>query len=155
MIQQLRIDCWLNALWRFYYFTICQVEFEEARKDLQAEVDKGISIDQLRKKILKGNIESKVSKQLKNKKYFSVERIQRKKRDIIQLLSKHKHTLTEEKVEVAPKQPTVLDLFTKFLHEKDGCEVLSRKLFKFGDKEILVRILDRYSLCSPTSLPPC
>jgi len=104
----------------------------------------GISIDQLRQKILKGNIESKVSKQLKNKKYFSVERIQRKKRDIMQLLSKHKHTVMEEKVEVAPKQPTVLDLFlfTKSLHEKDGCEVLSRKLFKFGDKEILVRILD-------------
>ncbi|AQK82749.1 alpha-glucan water dikinase 1 chloroplastic isoform X1 [Zea mays] len=113
------------------------VEFEEARKELQAEVDKGISIDQLRQKILKGNIESKVSKQLKNKKYFSVERIQRKKRDITQLLSKHKHTLVEDKVEVVPKQPTVLDLFTKSLHEKDGCEVLSRKLFKFGDKEIL------------------
>ncbi|XP_021304642.1 alpha-glucan water dikinase, chloroplastic isoform X2 [Sorghum bicolor] len=113
------------------------VELEEARKELQAEVDKGISIDQLRQKILKGNIESKVSKQLKNKKYFSVERIQRKKRDIMQLLSKHKHTVMEEKVEVAPKQPTVLDLFTKSLHEKDGCEVLSRKLFKFGDKEIL------------------
>lgn len=136
------------------YFTICQVEFEEARKELQAEVDKGISIDQLRQKILKGNIESKVSKQLKNKKYFSVERIQRKKRDITQLLSKHKHTVMEDKVEVVPKQPTVLDLFTESLHEKDGCEVLSRKLFKFGDKEILVRILDRYPLHFPPLLPP-
>ncbi|CAN6164009.1 unnamed protein product [Urochloa humidicola] len=112
------------------------VEFEEARKELQAEVDKGISIDQLRKKILKGNIESKVSKQLKNKKYFSVERIQRKKRDIMQLLTKHKHTVIEEQVEVSAKQPTVLDLFTKSL-EKDGCEVINRKLFKFGGKEIL------------------
>ncbi|CAL5038507.1 unnamed protein product [Urochloa decumbens] len=112
------------------------VEFEEARKELQAEVDKGISVDQLRKKILKGNIESKVSKQLKNKKYFSVERIQRKKRDIMQLLTKHKHSFIEEHVEVAPKQPTVLDLFTKSL-EKDDCEVINRKLFKFGGKEIL------------------
>jgi hypothetical protein len=34
----------------------------------------------------------------------------------------------------------LLDLFTKSLHEKDGYEVLSRKVFKFGDKEILVRI---------------
>lgn len=113
------------------------VEFEEARKELQAELDKGISIDQLRKKILKTDIERKVSKQLKNKKYFSLERIQRKKRDILQLLNKHKHTVIEEKVETAPKQPTVLDLFTKSLQEKDDCEVLSRKLFKFGDKEIL------------------
>ncbi|WVZ77602.1 hypothetical protein U9M48_025453 [Paspalum notatum var. saurae] len=113
------------------------VEFEEARKELQAELDKGISIDQLKKKILKGNIESKVSKQLKNKKYFTVERIQRKKRDIMQLLTKHKHTVIEEQVEVSPKQPTVLDLFTKSLQETDGCEVLSRKLFKFSSKEIL------------------
>ncbi|KAL6639875.1 hypothetical protein ACP70R_022470 [Stipagrostis hirtigluma subsp. patula] len=113
------------------------VEFEEARKELQAELDKGISVDQLRKKMLKGNIESKVSKQLKNKKYFSVERIQRKQRDVMQLLTKHKHTFTEYQVEIAPKKPTILDLFTKSLQEKDGCEVLSRKLFKFGDNEIL------------------
>ena len=103
-------------------------------------MDKGTSIDQLRKKILKGNIESKVSKQLKNKKYFSVERIQRKKRDIMQILSKHKHTVIEEQAEVAPKQLTVLDLFTNSL-QKDGFEVLSKKLFKFGDKQILVRII--------------
>ena len=104
-------------------------------------MDKGTSIDQLRKKILKGNIESKVSKQLKNKKYFSVERIQRKKRDIMQILSKHKHTVIEEQAEVAPKQLTVLDLLTNSLQKKDGCEVLSKKLFKFGDKQILVRII--------------
>jgi len=103
-------------------------------------VDKGISIDQLRKKILKGNIESKVSKQLKNKNYFSLERIQRKKRDIMQILIKHKHTVIEEQAEVAPKQLTVLDLFTNSL-QKDGFEVLSKKLFKFGDKQILVRII--------------
>ncbi|XP_040380962.1 alpha-glucan water dikinase, chloroplastic [Oryza brachyantha] len=112
------------------------VEFEEARKELQAELDKGTSIEQLRKKILKGNIETKVSKQLKNKKYFSVERIQRKQRDVMQLLNKHKPTIMEVQVE-APKQPTVLDLFTKSLQEQDSCEVLNRKLFKFGDKEIL------------------
>uniref|UniRef100_A0A0E0AA27 alpha-glucan, water dikinase n=1 Tax=Oryza glumipatula TaxID=40148 RepID=A0A0E0AA27_9ORYZ len=112
------------------------VEFEEARKELQSELDKGTSVEQLRNKILKGNIETKVSKQLKDKKYFSVERIQRKKRDIVQLLKKHKPTVMEAQVET-PKQPTVLDLFTKSLQEQDNCEVLSRKLFKFGDKEIL------------------
>ncbi|KQK18353.1 alpha-glucan water dikinase, chloroplastic isoform X1 [Brachypodium distachyon] len=113
------------------------VEFEEARKELQAELDKGASIDQLRKKILKGNLEKKVSKQLENKKYFSVERIQRRNKDIMQLLNKHKPVITEEQVKAAPKQPTVLDLFTKSLQEEDGFDVLSRKLFKFGDKEIL------------------
>uniref|UniRef100_A0A0E0LBX9 Uncharacterized protein n=1 Tax=Oryza punctata TaxID=4537 RepID=A0A0E0LBX9_ORYPU len=112
------------------------VEFEEARKELQAELDKGTSVEQLRKNILKGNVETKVSKQLKDKKFFSVERIQRKKRDIVQLLKKHKPTVIEAQVET-PKQPTVLDLFTKSLQEQDNCEILSRKLFKFGDKEIL------------------
>jgi len=116
-------------------------------------VDKGTSIDQLRKKILKGNIESKVSKQLKNKNYFSVERIQRKKRDIMQILSKHKHTVIEEQAEVAPKQLTVLDLFTNSL-QKDGFEVLSKKLFKFGDKQILVRILKIFFV-SPDLFLPC
>ncbi|KAL5225848.1 hypothetical protein ABZP36_012487 [Zizania latifolia] len=113
------------------------IEFEEARKELQAELDKGISIDELRTRILKGNIEKKVSNQLKNKKYFSVERIQRKKRDIMQLLNKHKSSFIEAKVETPTEQLTVLDLFTKSLQEQDSCEVLSRKLFKFGDKEIL------------------
>ena len=117
-------------------------------------MDKGTSIDQLRKKILKGNIESKVSKQLKNKNYFSVERIQRKKRDIMQIRSKHKHTVIEEQAEVAPKQLTVLDLLTNSLQKKDGCEVLSKKLFKFGDKQILVRILKIFFV-SPDLFLPC
>uniref|UniRef100_A0A8R7V0U6 Alpha-glucan water dikinase, chloroplastic n=1 Tax=Triticum urartu TaxID=4572 RepID=A0A8R7V0U6_TRIUA len=113
------------------------VEFEEARKELQAELDNGASVDQLRKKIVKGNLEKKVSKQLEKKKYFSVERIQRRNRDITQLLNKHKPVVTEKQVKAAPKQPTVLDLFTKSLQEGDNCDVLSRKLFKIGDEEIL------------------
>ncbi|VAI73639.1 unnamed protein product [Triticum turgidum subsp. durum] len=111
------------------------VEFEEARKELQAELDNGASVDQLRKKIVKGNLE--ISKQLEKKKYFSVERIQRRNRDITQLLNKHKPVVTEKQVKAAPKQPTVLDLFTKSLQEGDNCDVLSRKLFKIGDEEIL------------------
>ncbi|VAI85785.1 unnamed protein product [Triticum turgidum subsp. durum] len=113
------------------------VEFEEARKELQAELDNGASVDQLRKKIVKGNLEKKVSKQLEKKKYFSVERIQRRNRDITQLLNKHKPVVTEQQVKAAPKQPTVFDLFTKSLQEGNNCDVLSRKLFKIGDEEIL------------------
>lgn len=106
-------------------------------------MDNGASVDQLRKKILKGNLEKKVSKQLEKKKYFSVERIQRRNRDITQLLNKHKPVVTEEQVKAAPKQPTVLDLFTKSLQEGDNCDVLSRKLFKIGDEEILVSMPDQ------------
>ena len=135
-----------------FLFCICQVEFEEARKELQAELDKGTSVDQLRKKILKGNIEKKVSKQLQNKKYFTAERIQRRNRDITELLNKHKPIVTEEQVKATPKQPTVLDLFTKSLQEGDDRDVLSRKLFKIGDKEILVRIPDRHFIFSSFAL---
>jgi alpha-glucan, water dikinase len=152
LTNQFNIAYSLNILWRFL-FCIWQLEFEEARKALQAELDNGISIDQLRKKILKGNIESKVSKQLKNKKYFSVERIQRKKRDIMQLLNKHKSDVTEQKVETTPIQPTVLDHFNQSLQEKDGCEVLSRKLFKFGDNEILVRFLESHFIFPNLAFP--
>ncbi|KAL0364189.1 UNVERIFIED_CONTAM: Alpha-glucan water dikinase, chloroplastic [Sesamum angustifolium] len=39
-------------------------EFEEARKELQVELEKGVSVDEIRKKITKGEIQTKVSKQL-------------------------------------------------------------------------------------------
>jgi len=40
-----------------------QIEFEEARKELQTELEKGMSLDDIRKKITKGEIQTKASKQ--------------------------------------------------------------------------------------------
>ncbi|XP_072983787.1 alpha-glucan water dikinase, chloroplastic isoform X1 [Typha latifolia] len=120
------------------------IEFEEARKELQLEVEKGTSIVDLRKKILKGNIQSKVSKQLKTKKYFSVERIQRKERDIMHLLNKHAPQTVEEKVYVSPKSPTVLELFSKAIEEQEGSIILKKELFKLDDKGLLVTVVSAF-----------
>ncbi|KAA8533187.1 hypothetical protein F0562_033280 [Nyssa sinensis] len=65
------------------------IEFEEARKELQVELSKGTSLDEIQKKITKGEIQTKVAKQLERKRYFTVERIQRKKRELKQLLNKY------------------------------------------------------------------
>ncbi|XP_006841018.2 alpha-glucan water dikinase, chloroplastic isoform X1 [Amborella trichopoda] len=115
-------------------------EFEEARKELQNELDKGMSLDEIRKKIVKGNIQTKVTKQLKNKKYFTVERIQRKKRDIMQLLNKHAAESLKTEVSVMPRAPTTLELCSKVKEEQDGGCVLNKKVFKFGDKELLALV---------------
>ncbi|XP_047078965.1 alpha-glucan water dikinase 1, chloroplastic-like isoform X2 [Lolium rigidum] len=131
-----------------------KVEYEAARAELTDELNRGVPLEKLRARLTKTpesterdatasdatptkEREKKVSKQEKKKKKYSVERIQRKNRDITQLLNKHKPGVTKEQVQAAPKQPTVLDLFTKSLQEGDDCDVLSRKLFKIGDKEIL------------------
>ncbi|RWR94050.1 alpha-glucan water dikinase, chloroplastic isoform X1 [Cinnamomum micranthum f. kanehirae] len=81
------------------------MEFEEARRDLELELEKGSSLDEIRNKIIKGNIQAKVSKQLQTRKYFTIERIQRKKRDIMHLLNKYATESVEETLSPAPKCP--------------------------------------------------
>ena len=116
-------------------------EFEEARKELQSELEKGASLDEIRKKITKGEIKTKVAKQLQNKKYFSPERIQRKQRDLMQLLNKHAVKAVEESisVEVEPKPLTAVEPFAKE-KELDGNPVMSKKIYKVGEKELLVLV---------------
>ncbi|VAH09535.1 unnamed protein product [Triticum turgidum subsp. durum] len=78
---------------------------------------------------------------------FSSERVTRKNRDVMQLLSKHASSSTDvnKATEATPvRNPTVLDLFLKSLQEKNGCQLLCKKVFKLGEKEILVSS-DRYS----------
>ena len=65
-------------------------------------------------------------------------RILRKNRDVMQLQSKPVSIQVNGFVEVAPKGPTVLDLLLKSVQDKDGHDVLCKKFFKLGDKEILV-----------------
>ncbi|MBA0706369.1 hypothetical protein Golax_018482, partial [Gossypium laxum] len=122
-------------------------EFEEARKELQSELEKGASLDEIRKKITKGEIKTKVAKQLQNKKYFSPERIQRKQRDLMQLLNKHAVKVVEESisVEVEPKPLTAVERFAKE-KELDGSPVMNKKIYKLGEKELLAP--------PPAVLPP-
>lgn len=115
------------------------VELEEARKELQIELDKGVSLDDIRKKIVKGDIKTKASKQL-NKKIFNDERIQRKKWDLTQILNKHVAKAVEalEAKPLAPKPLTAVEHFAKSKEELDGSPVLNKKLYELGDKQLLV-----------------
>lgn len=115
------------------------MEFEEARKELQAELEKGASLDEIRTKITKGEIQTKVVKQLKTKKYFHVERIQRKKRDLMQLINRNvAENIVEQSVD-APKTLTVMDRYAKAREEYDTGLVLSRTIYKIADNDLLVR----------------
>ncbi|XP_022735440.1 alpha-glucan water dikinase, chloroplastic-like isoform X2 [Durio zibethinus] len=114
-------------------------EFEEARKDLKSELEKGVSLDEIRKKITKGEIETKVSKQLQNKRYFSIERIQRKERDLMQLVNKHAVKPVEGSISVEPKPLTAIGRLAKE-KEMDGSPVMNKKIYKIGDWELLVLV---------------
>ncbi|KAL6007085.1 hypothetical protein ACLOJK_032581 [Asimina triloba] len=116
------------------------MEFEEARKELQHELDQGTSLEEIRKKIVKGNIQTKVSKQLETKKKFRVESIQRKNRDVMQFLNKY--TTEAIKAEASPteKPPTMLERWLQAKQEQDGGDLLNKKTFKLGDKELLVLV---------------
>jgi alpha-glucan,water dikinase len=113
---------------------------------LQTELYKGVSIDEIQKKITKGEIKTE-SKQLQNKRYFSNERIQRKKWDIMQLVNKHAAKSVEDKVSksaegkasVESKVLKAVELFAKKKEEHDGGAVLNKKIFKLADKELLVQ----------------
>uniref|UniRef100_A0A1D1ZGH5 Alpha-glucan water dikinase, chloroplastic n=1 Tax=Anthurium amnicola TaxID=1678845 RepID=A0A1D1ZGH5_9ARAE len=116
------------------------MEFEEARKELQLELDKGISLEELRKKIMKGNIQSKVSKQLEKKNYFTIERIQRKKRDIMQLINKYTPDDAKKRISYTSRTPTILESFAKSKEEQDGDHIVYKKSFKLDNKELLVLV---------------
>ncbi|KAG6497515.1 hypothetical protein ZIOFF_045416 [Zingiber officinale] len=113
------------------------MEFEEARKELQLELDKGTSLAELGEKIMKGSISTNVLKQLKDKKYFSIERIQRKERDIMEILNKNVAETLDEKISQIAPPLTVLELLAKSIHEQDGESVLNQKIYKLDNKDLL------------------
>ncbi|KAF5450262.1 hypothetical protein F2P56_030628 [Juglans regia] len=115
-------------------------EFEEARKELQTELEKGASLDEIRKKITKGEIQTKVTKQLHHKKHFGVGRIQRKKRDLMQLITKYSAETIEEQDLFKPKDLTGVEIFAKTKEEQDRGQVLNKKIYKLADKELLVLV---------------
>ncbi|KAG6759002.1 hypothetical protein POTOM_035466 [Populus tomentosa] len=125
-----------------------QREFEKAREELQAELGKGVSVDEIRKKISKGEIKTNVSKQLQNKRYFSTERIQRKGRDLAQLVNRYSaksvedraSKSVEEKASIEPKVLKAVELFAMEKEEHDGGAVLNKKIYKLADKELLVLV---------------
>ncbi|TYH96299.1 hypothetical protein ES332_A12G167800v1 [Gossypium tomentosum] len=114
-------------------------EFDEARKELQFELEKGASLDVIRNKITKGEIETKVSKPPQNKRYFSAQRTQRKQRDLMVLLNKHSVKSAEGSITVEPKPLTAVESFAKKI-ELDSSLVMNKKIYKFGEREVLVLV---------------
>lgn len=115
-------------------------EFEEAKKELLSELAKGATVDEIRKKITKGEIKTKVAKQLQDKRYFRVEKIQRKKRDLVQLVNKYTYQPIEETYTAKPKALTEFEQFAKIKEEQDGGDVINKIIYKLGDKDLLVLV---------------
>ena len=116
-----------------------QKEFEEARKEILSELEKGNSVDNIRNKITKGKIETKVSKQPEKKKMFTAERIKRKKRDLMQLLNKFTPVPAMETILARPPSLSEMALYAKAKEEQSGGTVLRKNVYKLADKELLVR----------------
>lgn len=115
-----------------------QKEFEEARKDLQVELQKGASVDEIRKKITKGEIQTKVAKQFKENRTSKEGRIQRKKRDLMQFLTKFSSRPIQENIPSEPRKLSALQQFVMSKEENIDGAVLNKKIYKIGDKELLV-----------------
>lgn len=101
-------------------------------------MDNGSSLEDIRKKIVKGEIKTQVARQLAKKKFFMAERIQRKKRDVMQLLTKFS---SEPKVQEASSEPQMLSAVQQFAREKENHiadPVLSKTIYKLADKELVV-----------------
>lgn len=103
-----------------------------------SELAKGATVDEIRKKITKGEIKTKVAKQLQDKRYFRVEKIQRKKRDLVQLVNKYTYQPIEETYTAKPKALTEFEQFAKIKEEQDGGDVINKIIYKLGDKDLLV-----------------
>lgn len=106
---------------------------------MQVELENGTSLSEIRKKITKGEIKTKVTKQLEKKKYFSVERIQRKKRDIMQILTKYPSQAGGESISAEPKSLSAFELFANAKKEQIDGSLLNNKIFNLGDGKVLVR----------------
>lgn len=101
------------------------------------ELSMGTSLDDIRKKIAKGEIKTKVAKQLEKKNYFTVDRIQRKKRDPIQIINK---VVSEPVVKVPqkPKSLSAVEIFAEAKESQDGGFGVKKKLFGLADKQLMV-----------------
>ncbi|KAL8150135.1 hypothetical protein V2J09_019943 [Rumex salicifolius] len=116
-----------------------QREFEVARQELQVELDKGTTLDEIRKMITKGDVKTKVSKQLDKRSYSGVARIQRKKRDLMQILNKTiaKSVPGDAKPAAKSKALTPVELYAMKKEDQEGLPILMKKIYNVGGKQLL------------------
>ncbi|KAL1565640.1 alpha-glucan, water dikinase [Salvia divinorum] len=143
-------------------------EYEAARMELLEEVARGASVQDLRAKLTsknaaseskeqfvsestsnipdkekdnhRKNIQSKVPKKQAPKTNLSYEKVQRKKRDIMLLLTKFKPESIKENIFPSPE---VLSPIKQFSMDKEAhidVPIMNKKIYKLGDKELLVLV---------------
>ncbi|XP_057856016.1 alpha-glucan water dikinase, chloroplastic isoform X2 [Cryptomeria japonica] len=127
-------------------------EYEAARKDLQDEVAKGVSVEEIRAQLQRGanlgkdSSSQKIPKDTQKKvvdrvgKSTTPQRIQRKKRDVLQILNKFPQKTETVKVSAVERELSALELCSKVMEELDAGSVLQKKIYKLDNKELLVLI---------------
>ncbi|KAL1222830.1 Alpha-glucan water dikinase 1 [Cardamine amara subsp. amara] len=134
-------------------------EYEAARMELREEMVRGASVEDLRAKLLKKDnnndspksketsssgqeAQKRVSKQPKQKKYFSNEKIQRKGRDLNKLIYKHVADFVDPKSKSStePRALTTLEIYAKAKEEQETTPIFSKKIFKLEGSAILVLV---------------
>ncbi|XP_031124522.1 alpha-glucan water dikinase, chloroplastic [Ipomoea triloba] len=121
-------------------------EFEEARQELQLELEKGVTLEELRKRIVKGEIKTKVAKQLAKKSYFTIEKIQRKQRDLAQIINRNvpwsgsESGSWVEQILSEPQSLSTIELFAKAKEEQVDGPILNKKIYKVANSELMVLV---------------
>ncbi|KAJ4895586.1 hypothetical protein Rs2_22380 [Raphanus sativus] len=135
-------------------------EYEVARTELREGMMRGASVEDLRAKLLKKDnntsestkskgtssseqeSQKKVSKQPKQKQYFSTEKIQRKGRDLNKLICKHVADFVDPKSisSTEPRALTTLELYARAKEEQETTPIFSKKIFKLEGSTILVLV---------------
>ncbi|XP_031122009.1 alpha-glucan water dikinase, chloroplastic-like isoform X1 [Ipomoea triloba] len=128
---------WEKAGKPFYSSVEQNKEFEEAKKELQLELEKGISLEELRKKVVKGEIQTKVAKKQEKRHYSSMEKIQRKKRDVAQLINKD---ASGEQILGAAQVLSRIERFSKSKEGQVDGPIITKKIYKIGNSELMVLV---------------
>ncbi|KAH9535846.1 hypothetical protein CY35_17G074900 [Sphagnum magellanicum] len=113
-------------------------EFEEARKDLELELKKGVTIEQLRKRFAAGGNGSTQQKSPKKQ-----QRITRKKRDAEELINKFTLGAAVSQLPATvppPRELTALQSAAQTLENADNGAVVIRKMLKVGGSDLLVLV---------------
>ncbi|XP_071716394.1 alpha-glucan water dikinase, chloroplastic-like isoform X2 [Rutidosis leptorrhynchoides] len=131
-----------------------KVEYEAARAELNEEIARGSSIEDIRNRLTRKDgtssekstgvsekeIQTKVHKPME-KKMYSSQRIQRKKRDLMELLSKHipvSVKSAEENISAKPKILSAVELYFKGIEEQSDINIVNKKTYRISDKELVV-----------------
>lgn len=98
----------------------------------------------MRKRIVKGEIKTKVAKQLAKKSYFTIEKIQRKQRDLAQIINRNvpwsgsESGSGVEQILSEPQSLSTIELFAKAKEEQVDGPIINKKIYKVANSELMV-----------------